>query len=388
MVGIPGNRRRGGVLGVALALGCGLGCGVRAPAPGVARGPIQGLSAAEFSRLVGTLSEAGGYFHSDNFTSNETSYLHVVDKLRELGVSGGAYVGVGPEQNFTYIAKIRPRIAFILDVRRQAVLQHLMYKALFQACEGRAEFLSRLLSRPLPAHAPEPLALESLLTTLAEAQAPLDAYLHNRAALLRTIETDFAFPLSQDDRRQIDYVYSAFRREGLGIAFRFGSSAWGGSRRFPDLRELILERDLAGRLGNFLASEDDYRFVRGLQLANRVVPVVGDFAGSKALAAIGGYLRGHGYTVSAFYTSNVEQFLFQNDVFAAFVENVRRLPADERSVLIRAVPSRGQAHPAQVPGYRTTTLLQKIAVFLADSDAGGYPDYRSLVTTHFIAGQP
>src|SRR6185436_7936591 len=88
----------------------------------------ESLSAAEFSRLSREFSEEGGYFRSDNFTSNETSYLHVVDKLKQLGASGGAYLGVGPEQNFTYIAKIRPRIAFIVDIRRQAVIQHLMFK--------------------------------------------------------------------------------------------------------------------------------------------------------------------------------------------------------------------------------------------------------------------
>src|SRR6266571_2648597 len=109
----------------------------------------EGLTAAEFARLITDLSEEGGYFRSDNFTSNETSYLHVVDKLRELGTTGGAYIGVGPEQNFTYIAKLRPKIAFIVDIRRQAMLQHLLYKALFHVSETRAQFLSGLLSRPL-----------------------------------------------------------------------------------------------------------------------------------------------------------------------------------------------------------------------------------------------
>ena len=52
--------------------------------------PGNALSAAEFARLFRDLSEEGGYFRSDNFTSNETSYLHVVDKLRELGATGGA----------------------------------------------------------------------------------------------------------------------------------------------------------------------------------------------------------------------------------------------------------------------------------------------------------
>ena len=110
----------------------------------------ESLSAAEFSRLSREMSEEGGYFRSDNFTSNETAYLTVVDKLKQLGASGGAYIGVGPEQNFTYIAKVRPRIAFIIDIRRQAVLQHLVYKAVFHLAPDRVQFLSLLLSRPLP----------------------------------------------------------------------------------------------------------------------------------------------------------------------------------------------------------------------------------------------
>src|SRR5262245_49123486 len=81
------------------------------------------LSIEEFARAVNELSEEDGYFRSDNFTSNETSYLQIVDKLREVHATGGAYIGVGPEQNFTYIAKVRPRIAFIVDIRRQAVIQ-------------------------------------------------------------------------------------------------------------------------------------------------------------------------------------------------------------------------------------------------------------------------
>ena len=84
----------------------------------------ESLTAAEFSRLSREMSEEGGFFRSDNFTSNETAYLSVVDKLRELGATGGAYLGVGPEQNFTYIAKIRPRIADVIFEGDQPVILH------------------------------------------------------------------------------------------------------------------------------------------------------------------------------------------------------------------------------------------------------------------------
>jgi hypothetical protein len=87
--------------------------------------------------------------------------------------------------------------------------------------------------------------------------------------------------LSDQDREQLNYVFSSFRDEGLGISFRFGQTGFGGYRRFPDLRDLILEKDLKGNLGNFLASDEDYQRVRALQLQNRIVPLVGDFAGAR-----------------------------------------------------------------------------------------------------------
>ena len=57
------------------------------------------------------------------------------------------------------------------------------------------------------------------------------------------------------------------------------------------VKEIIAETDLNGKQGNFLASVDDYEFVRGLQRKNLIIPVVGDFAGKKALAGVGEYLR-------------------------------------------------------------------------------------------------
>jgi hypothetical protein len=350
---------------------------------------IESLSPAEFTRLIQDLSEEGGFFRSDNFTSNETSYLHVVGKLREMNLSGGAYIGVGPEQNFTYIAKLHPQIAFIVDIRRQAIIQHLLYKALFQISESRAEFLENLLSRP-PGQKDAPKSdapIESILDYLSTAPAPGAAFAANLARVRRIIQEQFRFPLSDSDQDQLEYVYSTFQKEGLDISFRSGQrSPWGGYWGWPTLKDLVLEADLEGNLGNFLTSEEDYLFIRNLQRKNLIIPVVGDFAGPKALAAVGEYLRRNGYTVRAFYTSNVEQFLFQNGVFPNFVRNVHKLPIDSNSVFIRAVPERGQPHPAHVLGHRTTTLLEKISIFLKDFDSGTYTGYRELVATHFIAG--
>ena len=353
-------------------------------APSLQSKPPESLSAAEFSRLSREMSEEGGYFRSDNFTSNETSYLHIVDKMRQLGASGGAYIGVGPEQNFTYIAKVRPRIAFLIDIRRQAIIQHLMYKAVFHLSPDRAQFLSRLLSIPLPKEkAPASNApINELLAFFDKATADDKAYAANLAAIRKTIEEEFQFPLNETDRKSLEYVYGSFRQDGLGISYRMDGS-W-GSNYFPTLREIVAETDLNGKQGNFLASVDDYQFVRELHRKNLIIPVVGDFGGKKALAAIGDYLRKVGVTVTAFYTSNVEQYLFGNDLFGAFANNVRKLPMNERSLFIRAIAGR-MPHPARLPGHRLTTLLQLMPVFVKDFDEGLYSTYNDLATTHYIA---
>jgi hypothetical protein len=150
---------------------------------------------------------------------------------------------------------------------------------------------------------------------------------------------------------------------------------------------LILETDLHGKTGNFLAGRSDYEFVRALQESNRIIPVVGDFGGSKAIASVAAYLKKNGYTVTAFYTSNVEQYLFSEGGFDGFAANVGKLPITERSLFIRAYPNQRVPHPAQIGNSRMTTLLEKIPVFLDDYRHGMYTDYRTLVRTHYIAAK-
>lgn len=346
---------------------------------------IKSLKGSDFARLVSNISETGGFFRSDNFTSNETSYLHVVDKLRELGATSGAYIGVGPEQNFTYIAKVRPQVAFIVDIRRQAIIQHLMYKAVFHMAETPAQFLSLLLSRPLPKEKEETLSADAPINELLKYfnQVPVDekAFTKNLEAIRKLIEKQFKMKLSDADKTSLEYVYKSFRDEGLDISYRV-SGYMGGN--FPTLGEIIAEPDLNGKQGNFLASKEDYQFVRDLHRKNLIIPVVGDFGGSKAIAAVGDYLRKKGVTVTAFYVSNVEQYLFDGGSFRAFVENVRRLPITENSLFIRAVAGRFP-HPARLAGHRLMTLLQRISVFLNDYDSGRYTSYFDLVTTNYIA---
>ena len=107
------------------------------------------LSDEAFWNLVTEFSETGGYFRSDNFVSNEMTFQYVIKDIKKTR-SGGVYLGVGPDQNFTYIVAMQPRMAIIFDIRRQNMMLHLMYKALIETSSDRAEFLSRLFSRKRP----------------------------------------------------------------------------------------------------------------------------------------------------------------------------------------------------------------------------------------------
>src|SRR5437773_4088949 len=107
------------------------------------------LSDEAFWNMVNEFSEPGGYFRSDNFVSNETTFQYVIKDLKKTK-AGGVYLGVGPDQNFTYIINMQPKLAIIFDIRRQNLLQHLMYKALIEISSDRIDFISRLFSRRRP----------------------------------------------------------------------------------------------------------------------------------------------------------------------------------------------------------------------------------------------
>lgn len=240
--------------------------------------------APPLAELFARLSEPPGAFDTDNLVSNETAYLQPGDLLDARAPKGGAYIGVGPEQNFAYIARVRPRWAFVLDVRRENLVQQLYLNALLEHAATPLEYLCWLLSRPLPAPGAAPPSAAGLETTLA-ALAPLAP----SAALLE-----------------------------------------------------------------------------------------------ERLAAIGEFLREQDERVSVFYVSNVEFYLLRDGRFDRFVDNVRRLPLERDAVFIRAVFHYGRPHPEQLPGHRSSTLVQPIRRFLALRARGVYASDDELVRLDYL----
>ncbi len=337
-----------------------------------------------FARLVERLSEPGGYFDTDNLISNEASYLHVLGTLRAMDLRGGAYLGVGPDQNFSYIAQVRPAIAFIVDIRRDNLLQHVFFKALFTGARNRIEYLCLLFGKPIPREVEgwQDRGIEELIAYIDEAPSLLDPVEAARA-LVQDRARHAGLPLSEADLATIDEIHSNFIREGLSLQF----TSHGRAPRFyyPTYRDLLLEKDLTGQYGAFLVREEDFQFIKRMQEEDRVVPVVGDLSGPHALAAIGQVLAEQGQYVSAFYTSNVEFYLMRRGRFDRFAENLKQLPHTERSVIIRSYFNRfSSGHPQTVPGYASTQLLQTIESLVEEHERGGYQSYWDLINKHSL----
>jgi hypothetical protein len=328
----------------------------------------RALSDAEFWRLVQELSEPDGYFDSDNLLSNETTFQYVIPQLTRTVKPGAAYLGVGPEQNFAYIIALQPAIAFVPDIRRGNLHAHLMYKALIEMAADRAEFLSLLFARTRPAGLGASSDVNALLD--AYAHAPVDDALYRRtlAAIKDRLTVRHGFTLQRDDLPGIEYVYAEFKRGGPSLSY---NSSRRQSRPYPTYSELQRETDDAGVLRGYLASEANFRALKSFEERNLLVPLVADFAGPKTIRAVGAYLRAHDATVGAFYTSNVENYLFQSGSWGRFAGNVAALPLDQSSTFIRACfDSCGGPN-----GSRSRTLLDPIAPLIRDFDAGRIRSY-------------
>lgn len=339
------------------------------------RAAVQTTAVPTFAALVEQLSEPGGEFDTDNLISNERSYLHVVPALEQGGVTGNVYIGVGPDQNFSYIARIRPTQAFIVDIRRDNLLLHLLLKAIFAVSRNRMEFLSVLTGRPAPDRLDSwrEASIDAIVGYLDKTKPAATAALDER---LRDTMKTFGVPVSAKELATIDGFHASFVEAGLSLKFR--STGRPTREYYPTFRDLLLETDRKGRKLCYLASEDDFQFVRALEARDGIVPVVGDVSGPHALVAIGQLLAHRGERVSAFYVSNIENYLFRSGGFTRYLDNVTRLPRSDKSVIIRSIFP-GYSVPDSLPGYYSTSTVQNMNEFVADCGDGRCGSYVDLI---------
>jgi hypothetical protein len=265
---------------------------------------------------------------------------------------------------------------------------------------NRAEFLSRLFSRKAPAGLNANSSVDELFS--AYATVPLDPEYHqkNLQSVKDVLWKQHKFGLTTEDETSLEHVYDAITKAGttLGYSvsdpnlanrvittrifdvatgtsdvavlsagdletairlFRFpvnpadpqgGTATRVNVSTFPTYTDLMTATDGSGVNRSYLASEGNYKSVREMQQKNLVVPIVGDFAGPKAIQAVGKYLSDHNATVSIFYLSNVEQYLTPTPTLKRFYENVATLPLNSSSSFIRSAQATG-VQPGIVQSY-------------------------------------
>src|SRR5262249_15647168 len=175
-----------------------------------------------------------------------------------------------------------------------------------------------------------------IFAAYAEAEASPALYERNLKAIETQLSGKHGFALSSEDLAGIQYVYHAFFTYGPAINYSSTEGVIGARSSRPTYADLMSATDSDGRAHSYLASEDAFAAVKSLQARNLIVPIVGDFAGPRALRAVGAYLKSKSAVVSAFYVSNVEQYLRVERVWGAFCGKAARLPLDETSTVIRA----------------------------------------------------
>jgi hypothetical protein len=326
---------------------------------------------AVFGKMVTDMSEPDGYFQFENFLSNELGYQYVIPRLVQNTKPGGVYLGVGPEQNFTYIAALKPKIAFIIDVRRQNMIELLMYKALFEMSETRADFLSKLFARKRPEGLSDKSTASELFNAYRTLRPDDGLYQQNLQAVKDLLVKTRQFALRSTDLEgpsSIGYVYSVFVQAGPYLDYSTGGRGAGANN--PTYADLMEIDDGTGVNRSFLATEENYRLIREMQRKNLIIPLVGDFAGPRTLRSVGQYVKDHDAVVTAFYLSNVEQYLFNEFKAADFYNNVATMPLDSSSTFIRTFSGGGGGGP-----FRFVTMLSPMTEFLAEFRAGNVSQY-------------
>jgi hypothetical protein len=356
--------------------------------------PAQ-ISDKEFWRFVTEFSEPNGPYPYENYVGNEVMLQRVIPAAKKEIKPGGVYIGVGPEQNFTYAAAVEAKMAFVVDIRRQNMLELMLYKALFEMTNNRPDFVSQLFSRKRPPGLDSKTNATDLFGAY-RAVVPDQKYQLDTIKTVEDILTKHGFTMSPEDVRTIERVHAVFLRAGPSIDYTFGSTQLPPSPAigFPSFERMMIATDgdcgspclksyasppAPGRSWSFLATEENFQYVRSMQLKNLFVPLVGDFAGPGTIRKIGQYLKDHGASVSVFYASNVEYYLDQKQQ-QVFYANVLALPTEPSSVILRFISGTGSVMPWWNSSIGNTSVVSRVAdIQRATTTDGRLPSYLDLL---------
>lgn len=287
----------------------------------------------------------------DCFVSSEVGYNEVIARCAPSAERpGGAYLGVGPDQNYTYIGALRPALAVILDARLDNLLEHLIFKLAFAEARDPLDYLCLLLGR---ARATGP---GDGLTARLRAQ-PLDAAA--AAVFSANVRRAFQARWTSDERllARVERLLREFVRRQLAVT-SVSETCLANLDKIPDFEEVITSTTPEGFNFHYLTDAGRFGVVKALHAEDRIIPLLGNVVSPEGIAAARRVVEGAGLKLSTVYLSNLEEFLLQRYViegdritgrpnplglfegapgqaYAALIERLAALPCDDDAVLIR-----------------------------------------------------
>lgn len=261
------------------------------------------------------------------FRSNEWRQ----DLLRpHLAGLGGAYLGVGSDQNYTMAAMAGSELLLLVDYDPLIPWVHEIYRVLVSESESPDALIAR-----------------------------------------------FSEESAEETQRLLHKALAEHpSREGIVRHYRERREPW-----FFYLRRVQrLTRD--GQPFSWLASREMYDHVRALHRTRRIISRNGDLTTARTVRSMADAARRVGVPVRLVYFSNAEQFFTYSP---EFIENMRALPTDDRSLVVRTI--RHRDIPVAQEG-RWHYLVHEFADFLERLETGAYKRSFAFASDLLAAGAP
>jgi hypothetical protein len=259
--------------------------------------PSDALAQAFRGGAEDTLSPTSEHYLKSNESRHDVWFPYIE------GI-GGAYVGVGADQNYTVLTTARSEWVFLLDIDPRVALTHRAYEILVEQSETPDALLERF--------APDQKNASSKLLEEAMADSP------------------------DSDRRAVVQNFRGARE----TLFRH--------------LERVRARTRTDIPSTWLSDPERYAWLRRLFLSDRVRIMAGDLTGPSSMKSIGAAAQALGARVRVLYLSNAEEYF--KYVSGDYRANVNALPSDERSVVLRTIYGDRWEHADSLWNYQVQPL--------------------------------
>lgn len=332
-------------------------------------------------------------YTEDCFVTSELGYSDVIAKCIPVPAetTTGAFIGVGPCQNLTYVGALRPRLALICDSRPDNLLEHLIFKMLVERAADPLDYLLLLFSRTCPQRPPagELRTPQDLVDAFGNTVISRALYDENLAVLRSTAARRWGLQPAHTDR--FDYLYGEFFRRQLDI-FVFGEKSDIGEE-CPTMRDILLATTSSGWNFHFLTDPSRFDYVRKMHLRDRIIPLLGNLCEPDSISMLNDLLEHFGETADTVYLSNIEDHILSRYVlwpdgsvtdpnpdalitdeyrpaYSRLVDALRALRTNPEAILIRFFhPGRSGSRHVGVMPYLDSTVC-RLKTFFASWRAG------------------